>query len=249
MLLKELVETNPLLAKIEGEAQNMLIEEVKQKVEAEEKKMEDRKQNMTDIILDDGGTELTLKDKPHILSASVKKGIEEAEKAKNIHKKHKEKLKKVKPGFNRKNINPAFFSNAKASANNKQGWALDFDSVKDNEFSKITTESEAKLMKKRLEEEKLMEDKKKTIKESDILILDKENRDKFLTEGEYVYELFAILTHSGNVNDAHYYAHIKDAGTDNWFDYNDTQVRPMRISEIQNAFGGFDFRSKFIVTA
>jgi len=211
--------------------------------------MENRKQDMTDIISIDGGDELIETDQPHILSVSAKKFKQETEKGKGIHKEHKKKMKGIKGSKfrqNMKNKNSAFFSEAKASVSNTKGWAIDFGPIKGNEFSKTETESEAKLMRQQLEEEKLKEDKKKIIKESDIPELNKQNREKFLTEGEYVYELFAILTHSGDVRDAHYYAHVKDYGTDNWFNYNDTQVRPMYISEVKNAFGGYDYKSTLI---
>jgi ubiquitin carboxyl-terminal hydrolase 47 len=38
----------------------------------------------------------------------------------------------------------------------------------------------------------------------------KENQFLYLKEGEYVFDLFAILIHSGGAYGGHYYAYIKD---------------------------------------
>lgn len=42
--------------------------------------------------------------------------------------------------------------------------------------------------------------------------------------GPYVYELYAIVIHSGNVSEGHYYAYIKDLKTDQWLCFNDQSV-------------------------
>eukprot|EP00826_Nyctotherus_ovalis_P003795 TRINITY_DN1077_c0_g1_i11.p1 TRINITY_DN1077_c0_g1~~TRINITY_DN1077_c0_g1_i11.p1 ORF type:complete len:331 (+),score=117.77 TRINITY_DN1077_c0_g1_i11:892-1884(+) len=247
--LQELIETNPLLASIEGMAYNAPIEEVKQKEEAEKKKMEDREQDMANKILDEGGNELGMKDIPHIQSATERKVKEEEKKAKGIHKAHKDKMDKIlkrKPGGKgrlKREMNSNFFTNAKAPKQKSGAWAVDFDAINENEFSVTTAEQEAKDREKRLKEEKLREEKRKTIKESDILAMDQKNKEKFLTEGEYVYELFAILVHSGGAYEAHYFAYVKDPDTESWISYNDATARPIRISEIQRVFGGYDFKS------
>lgn len=238
-----------MLANIEGVAHNAPIEEVKQKEEAEKKKMEDREQDMANKILDEGGNELGMKDRPHIQSATEKKVREEEKKAKGIHKAHKDKMDKIlkrKPGGKgrlKREMNSNFFTNAKAPKQKSGAWAVDFDAVNDNEFSVTTAEKEAKDRERRLKEEKERDEKRRTIKEGDILITDRKNKEHFLTEGEYVYELFAILVHSGGAYEAHYYAYVKDPGTDNWISYNDAIARPIRISEIQRVFGGYDLKS------
>ena len=60
-----------------------------------------------------------------------------------------------------------------------------------------------------------------------------------------MYELFAILVHSGSAYGGHYFAYIKDLQANSWVAFNDVTVRPIRISEIQRVFGGHDSRSNF----
>lgn len=42
--------------------------------------------------------------------------------------------------------------------------------------------------------------------------------------GPYVYELFAIMIHSGSASGGHYYAYIKEFETGDWFCFNDQSV-------------------------
>lgn len=42
--------------------------------------------------------------------------------------------------------------------------------------------------------------------------------------GPYMYELYAIMIHSGSASGGHYYAYIKDLKTEHWFCFNDQSV-------------------------
>lgn len=42
--------------------------------------------------------------------------------------------------------------------------------------------------------------------------------------GPYMYELFAIMIHSGSASGGHYYAYIKDFDSNEWFCFNDQNV-------------------------
>jgi len=56
--------------------------------------------------------------------------------------------------------------------------------------------------------------------------------------GPYVYELFAIMIHSGSASGGHYYAYIKDFESGNWFSFNDQTVSPITQEDISKSFGG-----------
>ena len=120
-LLKELIDNNPLQAEIKGSSQEapLVTEEEKEKVKEAERKIEVQQQKMEEIVLAEGG-EVVDKPKVHIHSATGKKVREDAKKAQEIRKKHAEKMKMIK-SQNRKNMNPAFFSNAKGSVDENKG--------------------------------------------------------------------------------------------------------------------------------
>lgn len=42
--------------------------------------------------------------------------------------------------------------------------------------------------------------------------------------GKYLYELFAIMIHSGSASGGHYYAYIKEFEHNEWFCFNDQTV-------------------------
>lgn len=50
------------------------------------------------------------------------------------------------------------------------------------------------------------------------------------------FNLFAVLIHSGSINNGHYYAYIK-TDEDLWYEFNDSHVSKIDISEIEKAFG------------
>ncbi|KAH8386117.1 hypothetical protein KR200_005441 [Drosophila serrata] len=56
--------------------------------------------------------------------------------------------------------------------------------------------------------------------------------------GPYMYELFAIMIHSGSASGGHYYAYIKDFDSNEWFCFNDQNVSTITQEDIQRSFGG-----------
>ena len=54
-----------------------------------------------------------------------------------------------------------------------------------------------------------------------------------------MYELYAIMIHSGGAYGGHYYAYIKSFEDGNWYEFNDQKVTPLKEeSDIFNTFGG-----------
>lgn len=45
--------------------------------------------------------------------------------------------------------------------------------------------------------------------------------------GPYMYELFAIMIHSGSASGGHYYAYIKEFENNEWYCFNDQTVSPV----------------------
>lgn len=60
----------------------------------------------------------------------------------------------------------------------------------------------------------------------------------FNAPGPYVYDLFAIMIHSGSASGGHYYAYIKDFNSGKWYSFNDQTVSPITQDDIQKSFGG-----------
>lgn len=60
----------------------------------------------------------------------------------------------------------------------------------------------------------------------------------YMQEGEYVYELFSILIHSGSAHGGHYYAYIKNFEDSRWYNFNDSTVTEIDEKEIEKVFGG-----------
>ena len=56
--------------------------------------------------------------------------------------------------------------------------------------------------------------------------------------GEWVYELFAVLVHSGAIYGGHYYAYIKDMDSGKWLDFNDSTVTEIEESSVRETWGG-----------
>ena len=65
---------------------------------------------------------------------------------------------------------------------------------------------------------------------------------EFVKQGEYVYQLFSILIHSGSAMGGHYYAYIKSFEDGHWYNFNDSSVNKIPENEvqtyIQKMFGG-----------
>lgn len=58
-----------------------------------------------------------------------------------------------------------------------------------------------------------------------------------LTQGEFVYELYAVMIHSGGAYGGHYFAYIKNLDNE-WWNFNDSQVTKIEESELLKTFGG-----------
>jgi len=54
----------------------------------------------------------------------------------------------------------------------------------------------------------------------------------------YVYELFSVMIHRGSSMGGHYYAYVKSFDTGKWYDFNDSSVSEINVSEVKKAFGG-----------
>ena len=57
-----------------------------------------------------------------------------------------------------------------------------------------------------------------------------------LKEGEFVYELYAVLVHNGGAFGGHYFASVRSV--DKWFNFNDSQVKEIDSQEVVKTFGG-----------
>ena len=47
---------------------------------------------------------------------------------------------------------------------------------------------------------------------------------EYLKHGDYIYELFSILIHSGSAMGGHYYAYIRSFQDGKWYNFNDSSV-------------------------
>jgi len=52
-----------------------------------------------------------------------------------------------------------------------------------------------------------------------------------------VYELYAVLVHSGSAMGGHYYAYIKSNEDGKWYNFNDSSVTEISADEIPKVFG------------
>ena len=57
-------------------------------------------------------------------------------------------------------------------------------------------------------------------------------------KGEWVYELYAVLIHSGAISGGHYYAYIKELSSKRWYNFNDSSVSSISEDEVREAWGG-----------
>jgi ubiquitin C-terminal hydrolase len=74
------------------------------------------------------------------------------------------------------------------------------------------------------EEMKLNAEKKSWSKE--------EIEDLVKLRGEWVYELYSVMIHAGEINGGHYYAYIKDLDSSQWYDFNDSRVSPIEEQKV-----------------
>lgn len=56
--------------------------------------------------------------------------------------------------------------------------------------------------------------------------------------GEWIYELYAVLVHSGAISGGHYYVYIKDIETNKWWNFNDSFVDEITVDKVLQASGG-----------
>ncbi|XP_037937295.1 ubiquitin carboxyl-terminal hydrolase 47 isoform X2 [Teleopsis dalmanni] len=63
--------------------------------------------------------------------------------------------------------------------------------------------------------------------------------------GPYLYELFAIMIHSGSASGGHYYAYIKEFENNDWYSFNDQTVSAITEEDIQKSFGGSATKSYY----
>ena len=55
-----------------------------------------------------------------------------------------------------------------------------------------------------------VDDLKKQLDQSNLI-------EQYLQQGEFVYELYAVLVHAGNLGGGHYYAYIKSFEDNKWY--------------------------------
>mmetsp|Transcript_59707 Transcript_59707/g.82027 ORF Transcript_59707/g.82027 Transcript_59707/m.82027 type:complete len:87 (-) Transcript_59707:1318-1578(-) len=73
--------------------------------------------------------------------------------------------------------------------------------------------------------------------EAKILETNKKLIDEYVQTGPFVYDLYAVMVHSGGAYGGHYYAYIKDLETNQWYNFNDSSVRPISVLEVVEMFG------------
>jgi ubiquitin carboxyl-terminal hydrolase 47 len=64
--------------------------------------------------------------------------------------------------------------------------------------------------------------------------------------GEWVYQLYAVLVHSGAISGGHYYVYIRDISTDKWWNFNDSSVTEVSEKTVLEAQGGFTASSSYL---
>lgn len=67
---------------------------------------------------------------------------------------------------------------------------------------------------------------------------DEEVSEMIEKHGEWIYELYAVLIHSGAITGGHYYAYIKDLASKKWYNFNDSSVTPINEKTVEDAWGG-----------
>jgi ubiquitin carboxyl-terminal hydrolase 47 len=76
-----------------------------------------------------------------------------------------------------------------------------------------------------------MEEKEGQLKAKEETLLE------YLQQGDYVYELYSVLIHSGGAMGGHYYAYIKSFEDGKWYKFNDSLVDEIGEDEISKVFG------------
>ena len=61
--------------------------------------------------------------------------------------------------------------------------------------------------------------------------------EEYYKEGDNVYELYAVVAHSGSARSGHYYSYIKSYEDSKWYRFEDSSVYEASIKSIENTFG------------
>jgi ubiquitin carboxyl-terminal hydrolase 47 len=63
-----------------------------------------------------------------------------------------------------------------------------------------------------------------------------------ISSGQFVYELSAVLIHSGSAMGGHYYSYLKSFEDGHWYNFNDSSVTRIGVDDVKNEisrmFGG-----------
>lgn len=94
------------------------------------------------------------------------------------------------------------------------------------------------------------EEEKEEKESSDTLVEEYFDHDidplKLIEEkGEWVYQLYAVLVHSGAISGGHYYVYIRDTSTNKWWNFNDSSVTEVTEKTVLEAQGGFTTASTY----
>lgn len=71
------------------------------------------------------------------------------------------------------------------------------------------------------------------------LFLKGDTSNKRHPDSYYQYRLRGVVIHAGGASAGHYYSLIKDSDTEQWREFNDSNVRPFEFQNMkEEAFGG-----------
>lgn len=74
---------------------------------------------------------------------------------------------------------------------------------------------------------------------------------EYLKQGEYIYELYSILIHSGSSMGGHYYAYIRSFQDGKWYNFNDSNVTEINTQEVKERimemYGGDSSTSAYML--
>jgi len=59
-----------------------------------------------------------------------------------------------------------------------------------------------------------------------------------LKQGEFVYELYSVMIHTGGAFGGHYFAYIKSFEDGKWYNFNDSTVTEIDQEKVFDTFGG-----------
>ena len=64
---------------------------------------------------------------------------------------------------------------------------------------------------------------------------------------ESYYQLFSIINHQGNINVGHYFTYVKPLGSKNWYEFNDSTVRKVKVDNniFPYAYALFYIKNKY----